>query len=760
MVALNPPAPPVPNLAETLEFLSWLPSPAPNVDTEVICVLSDIKSAALQARSLAIPAIQEALHTIQGTHNCYFQVNAGPKNQKADKTEITHVRMLHVDLDNPDGLELLRTFPIVPSVTIFSGGGYQAFWFFKDAYAITRPSDIQAFEDLNQRIAQYLKADHCWNIDRVMRLPGTLNVPTQAKLKAGRVTALAYIVRDPALTDPTRFHDPRAFTELPPVATQSTSSSSTTNNDQAVVPLKLSNLAENLRDPIPQEIQELIEFGDAQAQFPSRSEAVWRVVLGLHRVDLAEHIQVALLLHKDNAISESILERADPLKEAWRQVRRGQDVVTKGWPEATKKGPIPRSYANAIVALRRLGVEGFVDAFREKYFIQEDNGPIEELSDLRAGQLREKIRRTFRFDPGKLPTREALEAICGDNVIHSIRDAFPRLKWDGKPRLKHLLWWYFGADKTELNEHISEIIMTALVRRVRFPGTKFDTILVLEGPQGSNKSTALAILAGKQNFSDQDLLTMDTKTQAESICGILIYELSELGGLHKADVDKVKAFASRDTDRVRPAFGHYRIDRGRQTIFIGTTNEDTYLRDTTGNRRFWPVKTTLIRLDDLIRDRLQLWAEAVHLEAQGRSIVLEERLWAAAAAIQHSRLVMDSWAIALQTLGCYLQNDTLRVSTQDVLAHLDLASPSQQNLGVFNRIRDAMRSLKWVHKTTIRINGVSVNGYEAPNDGTVPHTLIPGDPLGEDRVGRPNYLRVVDENFSVDGKPVDPKKIH
>jgi hypothetical protein len=592
-----------------------------------------------------------------------------------------------------------------------------------------------------------------------MRLPGTINVPNStAKIKAGRTPALAYIVRDPLLTDPARFHDPRVFTELPTVV--STHSQST--NDQAVVPLKLSNLTENLRDPIPQEIRELIEFGDTQAHFPSRSEAVFRVVLGLHRVNLAEHVQVALLLHKDNAISESILERADPLKEAWRQVHRGRDVLTTSWPEVTKKTIKSYSYANNLVALRRLGIEGFRDDFREKYFLQDENGRFTgELSDVIATQLRRTILREFNFDPGKQPLQDALEAICSENIIHSIRDAFPRIlkQWDEKPRLKHLFWWYFGADKTELNEQISEIILVAAIRRIRFPGIKFDTIPVLEGPQGSNKSTALAILAGKANFSDQDLLTMDTKTQAEAIVGIWIYELSELSGLHKADADKVKAFASRDTDRVRPAFGHYRIDRGRQVIFIGTTNEDTYLRDTTGNRRFWPIKTTLIRLDDLIRDRLQLIAEAIHLEAQGRSIVLEERLWAAAAAIQHSRLVQDSWVEELRTLGCYFQNGSLRVSSQDVLAHLQ-RTPDKQGIGDFRRAADAMRTLKWDGPKVLLINGELVRGYEAPNDGTVPHMLIPNDPQEDERAGRPHYLRVVDDNFTVDGKPVDPKKIH
>jgi predicted P-loop ATPase len=167
---------------------------------------------------------------------------------------------------------------------------------------------------------------------------------------------------------------------------------------------------------------------------------------------------------------------------------------------------------------------------------------------------------------------------------------------------------YLGAEPTPLNKAIGRIVLLAGVRRIRRPGSKFDTIMVLEGPQGGGKSTAIKMLAGPENFSDQELLTLDAKAQMEALEGVWILEIAELEGISRADTAKVKAFASRSDDNARPAYARFKEKRPRQTIFIGTTNDDKYLRDMTGNRRFWPVKIGQIDLEALARDRDQLWA--------------------------------------------------------------------------------------------------------------------------------------------------------
>jgi predicted P-loop ATPase len=200
-----------------------------------------------------------------------------------------------------------------------------------------------------------------------------------------------------------------------------------------------------------------------------------------------------------------------------------------------------------------------------------------------------------------------------------------------------------GAEDTPLNRAFGRKVPMAAVRRVRRPGCKFDYVLVLEGPQGIGKSTMLRILAGEENFSDSEILGDEKREQQEAVQGVWIYEISELEGMRKADVTHIKLFISKTHDKARPAYGRNRVDRPRRCIFIATTNEASYLRDSTGNRRFWPVKVLRIDLAAITRDRDQLWAEASVLEAGGETLVIDESLWSAAAEQQSGRLEHDPW---------------------------------------------------------------------------------------------------------------------
>jgi len=189
-----------------------------------------------------------------------------------------------------------------------------------------------------------------------------------------------------------------------------------------------------------------------------------------------------------------------------------------------------------------------------------------------------------------------------------------------------------------LNRAIGRKMLIAAVRRARKPGCKFDYIIVFEGLQGTGKSSVLCILAGDGNFSDAEILGMDKQDQQEAVQGIWIYEIAELEGLSKAEVTKVKLFASKTHDMARPAYGRHRVDRPRRCIFVASTNDDKYLRDTTGNRRYWPIKTPKIDLDGIARDRDQLWAEAALAEATGEALVIPEELWPEATAQQLARM--------------------------------------------------------------------------------------------------------------------------
>src|SRR5262245_22189652 len=180
----------------------------------------------------------------------------------------------------------------------------------------------------------------------------------------------------------------------------------------------------------------------------------------------------------------------------------------------------------------------------------------------------------------------------------------------------------------------------AAVRRVRHPGCKFDETLVLENPtQGTDKSSALQILAVKPEwFSDNLSFNLRGREAIEQTTGVWIAEFPELRGLRASDRDKRKAFMSRGIDIGRAAYAHTVTRAKRQYIPIATTNDEQYLEDLTGNRRFWPVRVGRFDLEALKRDVDQLWAEAAACEASGASIRLAEELWQAAAAEQQERV--------------------------------------------------------------------------------------------------------------------------
>ena len=302
-----------------------------------------------------------------------------------------------------------------------------------------------------------------------------------------------------------------------------------------------------------------------------------------------------------------------------RQARSAKAAIEDGWPDPDKSGNPRAAMRNAAVAIRRLSVSCSYDLFRHRKIVggqllEEHQG---EISDDACMTLRGLIIEKFGFDPRSEHVRDAVSLLCLENAFHPIRQMLDGLAWDGVPRIDRWMMNYLGADDTPFNAAVSRITLIAAVRRIRRPGVKFDQIVVLEGKQGSGKSTAVSILAGPGNHSDQEILTLDAKSQIELLEGVWFYELGEVEGFGRAEVNKIKAFASRTVDRSRMAYAHYSTARPRQAIFIGTTNDDRYLRDLTGNRRFWPVKTATIDLEALRRDRDQLLAEAAFRERQG-----------------------------------------------------------------------------------------------------------------------------------------------
>ena len=236
--------------------------------------------------------------------------------------------------------------------------------------------------------------------------------------------------------------------------------------------------------------------------------------------------------------------------------------------------------------------------------------------------------------------------VADDRSYHPIREFLDSLPpWDKVPRLDTLLIDYLGAPDNAYVRAVTRKTLCAAVARVRKPGIKFDNILVLNGPQGIGKSTIVALLGGEWYSDSLSLTDMNDKTAAEKLQGYWIMEIGELAGMRKADIDKVKAFISRQDDKYRASFGRRVTPHPRQCIFFGTTNcEGAYLRDGTGNRRFWTVKTPGGKRkpwDLSLEEIKQIWAEAVARYDAGESLYLDAELESVAKAEQDAVTEQD-----------------------------------------------------------------------------------------------------------------------
>ena len=241
----------------------------------------------------------------------------------------------------------------------------------------------------------------------------------------------------------------------------------------------------------------------------------------------------------------------------------------------------------------------------------------------------------------------AVTKTVDDRSYHPIRDYFKSLpEWDGTTRAETVLIDYLGAEDNDYVRAVTRKALCAAYMRVCHPGIKFDYIIVLNGAQGIGKSTLIARL-GMEWFSDSLTLSdMNDKTAAEKLQGYWIHEIGEMAGMKKADLEKVKAFVSRQDDKYRASFGRRVTPHPRQCIFFGTTNSDNgYLRDITGNRRFWNVKVSgngRYRPWDLDSETVQqIWAEVRVLAKAGEKLYLPPGLEDFAQEEQRSAMERD-----------------------------------------------------------------------------------------------------------------------
>ncbi|HCB0656104.1 VapE domain-containing protein [Escherichia coli] len=242
---------------------------------------------------------------------------------------------------------------------------------------------------------------------------------------------------------------------------------------------------------------------------------------------------------------------------------------------------------------------------------------------------------------------EAVQLLAMRDRRDPVVEYLKSLEWDGVPRLDTWLLRLAGAQDTIFNRAAGKRTLIAGVARAFNPGCKHDPALVLEGPQGLRKSSLVRALAPNGEwFTDRLDGEVGSKDSMQSLAGRWIVELAEMTGMTRGEVKAIKGFMASGDDKYRPSYGRRTVSHPRRCIFIGTINPEgdgSYLTDTTGGRRFWPVKCTQIDLETAKAERDQLWAEAVALYQRGEQWWLTDEEEAEAKEVQRDRTVDNPW---------------------------------------------------------------------------------------------------------------------
>jgi len=278
--------------------------------------------------------------------------------------------------------------------------------------------------------------------------------------------------------------------------------------------------------------------------------------------------------------------------------------------QTTKAGPIP-NVANACLALRN--DPAWAGRLRYDEMLRCSVLDTVAVQDITVFRIHEWLQENGLKRIGVDAVREAVEIVAQEpaNRFHPLRERLEALLWDGVPRLTEWMIEFLGAEDNEYHRQIGLRFPIAMVARVFSPGCKADHMMVLEGPQGALKSQVIEALAAPYYSDNLPDLGGDPIRLSMHLRGKWLIEVSELKDFSKVDAAHLKAFITRKEEIYTPKYGHKEVTEPRQCLLVGTTNDDQYLKDETGNRRYWPVKCGMIDLDGLRAAAGQLLAEAV-----------------------------------------------------------------------------------------------------------------------------------------------------
>jgi predicted P-loop ATPase len=277
----------------------------------------------------------------------------------------------------------------------------------------------------------------------------------------------------------------------------------------------------------------------------------------------------------------------------------------------------------------------------------------------------------------------AIKSVANRNSFHPVTSYLDGLKWDGVPRADMFLTNCAGAQDSDYVRAISRKFLISAIARIYSPGCKVDTVLILEGEQGEQKSAFLKVLFGKDFFTDS-LENIGSKDSVLQIQGSWCVEIAELSELYRAEIRMLKAYISRQIDVFRPPYGRNTIRAPRHSVFTGTVNPEGqgYLRDSTGGRRFWPFAVGKIDIERTEAERDQIWAEAKHAFESGEQWWLTKEQEVLAKEEQAARFETDPWADSVLEF-CDMR---ITVSIPQILNDCLKIDTSQQSQKTANRV--------------------------------------------------------------------------
>jgi len=684
---------------------------------------------------------------------------------KCKVEDITRVRALFIDCDDAEtssrAAEIIRAAGLKPSMIVKSSGGKTHFYWLVDDVG------LEEFKGLQQSLAAKFGSDPAvCNLNRVMRLPGTLHLK-------GDPHPVQLHVRD----TPSRYTKAQIVAAFGLDRTMQTGS----NVVPSPGPVQLTDEWDEASSGIERASWfDALDDGEKDAALKEMLAALpdWSMgtrqnwMKGLmaacrsgapNAEDIARDWSALYPQFSDaefdkqwssigpagpgqtgiGTIIKEASNRNPTLVEKWRATADAHRVVAGVSGEVLAPERRQKSkYARAIEYLNKLDLEIKHDTFSDVTLVGNKPGSnvlpnnyCGVLNDHALVFLRGTILTRYNFDTGSEAIFDAAKMLATEHRFNPVTDWLDGLVWDGTNRLKAWLPQVTGAGAIPLHGAIGAWTILAMVARMRYPGTKYDVCLVLEGAQGLGKSTLAKILSqgpGEGYFTDAPgILKMDTKARGELLAGKLVVELGELSGLAKSDVEEVKALLSQSSDKYRPAYGRCAIEQQRTCLMIGSTNGTSYLQDVTGNRRFLPVACTKIDVPAFQRIRDQLFAEADHIlkrmAEEGRKagmsirdgkplpdgiaakLALPQSLWQAAADAADTRRAPDLLEEMLPDIMGELEKDApvlpdgrKGVAFKGVLDRLNAIS----SLRVApNRVADLLRRMGWEMGARIRIDG-------------------------------------------------------